>query len=368
MKEEVRAGCHGQAALVRAGRWRIAVVLLAALASCLLPPACDLPEKFPEFTGDISVGPFVKYATNPVLPRGDEGAFDSAAVAGPAVIEEDGGRLRMYYGAVDATGVRTIGTATSQEGLVWEKRSAGPVLTPTAGSYDEGGVSDPAAIYDGTQYWVFYTGWDSGGTPRIGLASSGDGVTFEKASAPIVEPEGEGEYDSAGTAEPCVVFDEGKSKFLLYYTGINQYGQGSVMLAVSDDGQTWARYGIESGLAQPVLGPAAEEEGAFDSGSVGGPTVLFVLSREGRSLLRLWYSGSQAGGSVHVGLAGSGGSEEQAGGHNWERYPANPVAHYARSPSVISYAGNLYMYFNELPPDESTGISLATRLELSREE
>ncbi|MBI5525137.1 MAG: hypothetical protein HY897_02305 [Deltaproteobacteria bacterium] len=351
-----------------AGAFSLCVLFGAALAVLWPLPACDLPEKFPEFTGDISVGPFVKYATNPILPRGEAGAFDSAAVAGPAVIEEEGGRLRMYYGAVDAAGLQTIGTATSQEGLVWERRSVGPVLTPTAGSFDEAGVSDPSAIYDGSQYWVFFTGWDAGGTPRIGLASSGDGVTFEKAPAPIMESGGEGAYDSAGVAEPCAVFDEGRSKFLLYYTGYNQYGQGSIMLAVSDDGQTWTRYGIESGLAQPALGPATEEEGAFDSDSVGGPSVLFVTSREGRALLRLWYSGSQAGGSVHVGLAGSGGSEEQTGGYNWERYPANPVAHYARSPSVVSYGANLYMYYNELPQDESAGISLATRLELSREE
>lgn len=341
--------------------------MFVTLAALWPLPACELPEKFPEFTGDTMIGPFIKYATNPVLARGDEGTFDSASVAGPAVIEEGGGRLRMYYGAVDAAGLKTIGTATSQEGLVWERRSIGPVLTPTADTFDEAGVSDPGAIFDGSAYWVFYTGWDTGGTPRIGLASSGDGVTFEKAPEAVLDNGADGAPDSAGAAEPSVLFDDDSGKFLLYYMGLNEYGQGSIMLAVSDDGRAWKRYGIESGLAQPVLGAGAEE-GAFDSDSVGGPSVVQAKSREGRTLFRLWYSGSQAGGSVHVGLAGSGGTAGRGAGYNWERYPANPVAHYARSPAVISYAANLFMYYNELAPDESVGISLATRLELSKEE
>jgi hypothetical protein len=89
------------------------------------------------------------------------------------------------------------------------------------------------------------------------------------------------------------------------------------------------------------------------------PTVLTVITANNRQLIRMYYCGSATEtGAFHLGLVGS------TDGINFERYIYNPILHYGRSPSAIVFNNNLYVYYNELPDNESKGISLATTIKL----
>ncbi len=64
---------------------------------------------------------------NPVLGVGQEGSWDDAAVNYPSVIV-DGSNYKMWYGGYDGTNFR-IGYATSPDGINWTKADdVNPVL------------------------------------------------------------------------------------------------------------------------------------------------------------------------------------------------------------------------------------------------
>jgi predicted GH43/DUF377 family glycosyl hydrolase len=347
---------------------------LAAAAIMLAVMACPDPN-FPVYTEDITVGQMVKYVNNPVLSRGLPGSFDDLGAGSPAVLIEKNGQLRMYFSASNTAGLDTIGTAVSQDGLVWVKKADAPVLTPTTGFFDQGGVFDPAVLFDGKTYWLYYMGRDNDGKGRVGLATSVDGIVFQKFSGPVLEGGKEG-FDALGVSEPYVIFDSEKSNFYMLYTGIGNDGAGRIMMATSKNGTTWAKYGQEKGLAIPVLFPSSQI-GDFDTHSLSGPSGIIVKTKEGRRIIRMWYSGDNGvDGTVHVGLAGAQIADDgtlvvpPAADAAWtlnpifERYPSNPVLHYARRPCELLFLNNLYMFYTETAPELSSGIAVATRYEL----
>lgn len=350
-----------------AGILAVATIMLAVVA-------CPDPE-FPVYGEDITVGQMIKYVNNPVLGRGQPGVFDDQGVGSPAVLIEKNGQLRMYYSASNSAGLNTIGTAVSQDGLQWIKKSDAPVLTPTTGFFDQAGVSDPAVLYDGKTYWLYYMGRGNDGVARVGLATSVDGIVFQKLSGPVLEGGAEG-FDAAGVSEPYVIFDAEKSNFYMLYTGLGNDGIGRIMMATSKNGTTWTKYGQGKGVPMPVLFPSSTI-GAFDTHSLSGATGIIVTTKEGRRIIRMWYSGDNGlDGTVHVGLAGAQIADDgslvvpPAADAAWslnsifERYPSNPVLHYARRPGAVLYSGNLYMYYSETAPELSSGVAVATRYEL----
>jgi predicted GH43/DUF377 family glycosyl hydrolase len=348
----------------KAGTWvreMIRLTAFSALAAALFA-GCPDPE-FPVYQGDDTVGPFVKYVLNPVIRRGQAGSFDDVGIGAPSVIREQGGRLRMFFSAYNSAGLETIGTAVSRDGIVWDKKSDGPVLTPTAGLFDEAGVSQPSAIYDGRQYWLYYTGRSNDGKARIGLASSPDGIVFSKVPSAVLEG-AKGSFDEGGTGAPSVVFDAAGGFFLMAYAGTGSDGLGRIMFAVSKNGTSWTRHGQDKGAPAPVLIPSSKS-GDFDTWSLDGPFIMRVDTKENRRLVRMWYGGvASSGGSSHVGLAGGLIDETGALERGFERYGANPVLHYAHKPGVVGFESDYFMYFTEAPFAVSSGISLATRFEL----
>lgn len=122
-------------------------------------------------------GPWV---ADPVaaLSPGAEGAWDAAAIRYPAVVRQGGSWLMFYTGSrKDAAGVMhsAMGLATSRDGVVWEKMSE-PVFTGDPRlAWEEGSVSKTDVAWTGDRYVLLYAG-RTGGTR--GLATSPDGITW----------------------------------------------------------------------------------------------------------------------------------------------------------------------------------------------
>ncbi len=138
---------------------------------------------------------------NLVLKTGPRGSWDEIGVADPYVIER-GGVLYMYYLGMDRARRQRLGVAKSQDGVVWEKLIANPIMELGAsGAFDEVGLGEPAVWSSGGWYWMLYTGRARGEKRRIGLAKSTDGVRWVRESLVI---EGERDWDREVVCDPTV--------------------------------------------------------------------------------------------------------------------------------------------------------------------
>ena len=85
------------------------------------------------------------------------GAFDERGVARRHVLPPDaagggGAAWRMFYEGVSARNTHAVGLATSVDGLTWERANGGlPVFEPSAdeGAWDARAVGSPHVVRDG---------------------------------------------------------------------------------------------------------------------------------------------------------------------------------------------------------------------------
>ncbi len=149
---------------------------------------------------------WTKYPGNPVLRRGEAGAWDSVSLQ-PGAVLWDGTTFHMWYGAHRSTPVESspfpTGYATSPDGVTWTKHPSNPVLPVGApGSWDSGGAGITAVVADGGTYRAWYWGWQTLDRIAIGYATSPDGVTWTKRPEPVLEPRG---WEGGSVAFPMVV-------------------------------------------------------------------------------------------------------------------------------------------------------------------
>lgn len=169
-----------------------------------------------------------------------------------------------------------------------------PVLTlGTRGSFDENGTSYPSVVRDGNRLLMYYTGWIKGiHVPwynDLGLASSLDGLTFERTSRSPVMPRNNLDYIGIGSS--CVLRDG--DKWHMWYTRFDRWGTGindhphyyNIKHASSPDGLYWT--------PDPEICIDFRDENEY---AISKPCVLKV---EGRFVM--WYS--HRGTSYRAGLA-----------------------------------------------------------------
>lgn len=128
------------------------------LACCL---ACPAPSSASE---QILLNKIPSHDVNgAVLDVADGDHFDSAWVGSPSILF-DGKTYRMWYSSFfsssEKEGRGGIGLATSSDGIHWQRANGGkPVLeVGPAGAFDAGQVMGPEVLYDGTTYRMWYTG------------------------------------------------------------------------------------------------------------------------------------------------------------------------------------------------------------------
>lgn len=186
------------------------------------------------------------------------------AANGSALVE--GGKFVYWYEAGDPL---RIFRADSSDGLNWT-RAPDAVLEPgPSGSWDERGVADPYVIRSGADLYLFYLGQDRARRQRLGIARSSDGITWTKLrSNPVLEVGADGAFDENGLGEPAVW--SGHGRWWMLYTGRDRGEIRRIGLASSTDGVKWERVagfivlaGAEPWNAKVVCDPAVEK---FDGG------------------------------------------------------------------------------------------------------
>ncbi|MFQ5776584.1 MAG: glycoside hydrolase family 130 protein [Terriglobia bacterium] len=173
----------------------------------------------------------------------------------------DGKTIWLLYRAEDKTGIgqwngtSRIGLATSRDGLDFQ-RKAEPVLEPTEAWEIPGGVEDPRLVKVEDLFYLTYTAYD-GRTARLALASSKDLRRWKKHG--LVFPDRG--WTKAGAILPTPI----NGKYWMYF------GDSDIRAATSTDLLHW------NVIEEPVLRHRAGT-GKFDSKLVepGPPPLLTV--------------------------------------------------------------------------------------------
>lgn len=203
-----------------------------------------------------------KHPANPILTAGAKGEWDESGIERVAVIRLKPDDWRMWYACTGQR--RSIGLATSRDGVRWTKHPGNPVLTPAEpweGTY----LSPSSVLFVNGRFYLYY--WGPGHVypdpqtgklppPRmkyIALATSEDGIRWTRQGAVDgnkgavlgPEPPGINEHPAVGgsgvDAAKVFFFPEEKQKpWRMIYTAFGLHGQWNG-LAESDDGITWQR-------------------------------------------------------------------------------------------------------------------------------
>ncbi len=153
--------------------------------------------------------------------------------------------------------------------------SLNPILRPTASlnfecpvtnkqqNWEERNVLNPSAIVKGSEVYLFYRAQDSGGTSRIGLAISSDGLHFIKQKEPVFYPDNDfmktyewnyKKMDNNEKLEDCLncyfdgvedprIIESNDGTYIMTYTA---YDGKTARLAIasSKDLISWTKHGL----------------------------------------------------------------------------------------------------------------------------
>jgi predicted GH43/DUF377 family glycosyl hydrolase len=178
------------------------------------------------------------------IDAGFAGDSDRYGVESPCVVQTPGGYL-MAYGGFDGEATR-LHMATSGDGQTWTAQ--GTIMQ--RGPQDALAASHPCLVEAEAGWWLFFCGYDGAGDSRhaaILAAVSPSGASWDRVGA-VLEP-GEGEV---ATSHPCVIVIA--RTFYMFYAS-DGGGQVAIAMATSADGVSWDRHGTT--LAAIEGGPEA---------------------------------------------------------------------------------------------------------------
>src|SRR5260370_34533598 len=103
-------------------------------------------------------GKWTRLSPAPIVSPQGEG-FESAGTFNPTVAKKDG-KFVMLYRAQDRKGTSSLGYASSDDGVHFERRPE-PVLVAETPYEKGGGVEDPRVVKIGDTFYLTYTGYNN---------------------------------------------------------------------------------------------------------------------------------------------------------------------------------------------------------------
>ncbi|MCX7824203.1 MAG: family 43 glycosylhydrolase [Verrucomicrobiae bacterium] len=170
---------------------------------------------------------FGRDASNPVFRP--SGAWTAGRAIDADVIEHRG-RLLLYFATRDPTmKVQMIGVAAADRRSnfgrdAWKQLCDAPILKPEL-PWEKKCIEAPSLIRRGDTLFMFYAGGYNNEPQQIGVASSKDGVAWQRLSNEPLLPNGPpGSWNSSESGHPGVfVDDEGRT--WLFFQGNNDRGR-----------------------------------------------------------------------------------------------------------------------------------------------
>jgi hypothetical protein len=233
-----------------------------------------------------------------------------------------------------------------------------PQLVPGPDSWDAVAVETPSVVELGGTYHMYYTAVPTCANPpgctytlyEIGHASSPDGVTWTKSSAPVIQqPAADGDWGSWGIAEPGATVKDGV--IYLYYAMVRCRGgapcapatpaaERAIGLATSTDGESFDADPGNPILVQSANYPASELYEGYST-----PAAAFIDGQ-----FHLFYDVAQTvdGAFRQVALAHATSSDGKSFVETpniLERAPTGWTSYEIRAPVVVDEGDQLTMWF-----------------------
>ena len=221
----------------------------------------------------------------------------------------------------------------SNDGIRWEYECT--LLQSVPGTWEH--VVNRSCLRNINGVWhLWYTG-QNGDKSRIGhlVAPALDKFIRPKINKPVLSPTMDNEGDSV--MNPCVILNEQKVKFQMWYAAGETYEPDVLMYAESEDGVSWHKY------PKPVL--AKDISHPWESYKVGGCDVI----RKPAGSYLMYYIGYQNMDVARICFAISN------DGLQWERpndnYCLSPSpnawdADAVYKPTIAERNGKLYLWYN----------------------
>lgn len=251
-----------------------------------------------------------RYENNPVIGEELGECFDVA------VLPKEEGGYRMYF---SWRSQKSIAMAESADGLTWS--SPVIVLQPRLESGWEDDVNRMSVVFHDGIYWMWYSGQVCGTVINeqnkfyldeehafswIGLATSKDGIHWERRDEAVMKPTQEWEKKSLMC--PHVIWDEDMEKFRMWYSGGGWFEPDAIGYAESKNGINW-----ETHPANPIF--EAIHSNLWERERV---TACQVLKH--KAWYYMFYIGFEDIDKARINMARS-----KDGITNWERHQDNPI-------------------------------------------
>ncbi len=160
---------------------------------------------------------FERFYKDPVLvPEMD---FEKSAVMSPFVMYEDG-RFKMWYAAGEVYEPNVICYAESADGIHWEKYADNPIFCCNPEKeYEQDRIGAVQILRESDGYLMFYIGYWNIDTACICAARSKDGITnWQRVPEnPLITPTA-GTWDENSCYKPAVIRDE-NGLYHVWYNG-----------------------------------------------------------------------------------------------------------------------------------------------------
>jgi len=285
---------------------------------------------------------FTDYSYYPVYTGKDN--YSGQVYVSEAKILYDNGIYKIWYIGVYNSGGGKTWYAESTDGINWANKYTTPALTAgTSGSWDDLFASVGTVIKDNGIYKMYYDGGRVGyGNYYVGLATSIDGVNWQKYPSPVFSHDNSSQY-YIGVQSILKI----NSTYFMYYSAAPQsnYNQFSINLAVSSDGVNWTKY-----QSNPILSATLPWEGS----GIAYPAVIY----DGNQYIMVYHNSIRSG----FGIAYS------PDGIHWTKKYKNPVFSVSNSkmgntiieyPYLIKINGEYRIYYTASIGDNMTGIFMA---------
>jgi len=276
---------------------------------------------------------FPRYGSGYVFTTTTAPTWEDTSAVGEPVVMYENSMFKMWY-----TSSSSLGYATSSDGITWARYVGNPVFGPSgvAGTFDKVAANRVEVIKDGSIYYMYYNGFETSmsGAGKIGLATSSDGITWNRYSGnPILSP-GTG-WDNFSLYNTAVV-KVGSIWYMLYEgkgTGAGDTTQ-IIGLATSTDGINWTKYS-----GNPII----RKGFPYGSNYAAAPNLIYNNGK-----FYTWLMGNDVRSKFFLERA------ESTDAINWnfydtpDLYPKNSYEYISVSDASnpIEVGGSTYMYYN----------------------
>ena len=206
----------------------------------------------------------------------------------------------MWFMNLYNSGKSDISYAESNDGILWHLASNSPVLTAgQGGTWDDNSVEMGYVLKENGIYKLYFIGTKepNSGMRQIGLATSSDGIHWQKYTVPILQSTSSQFF--LGVNSVIKINDI----YYMYYGASpeNDYFSFTINLATSTDGIHWTKYSHN-----PILTPTL----SWEANIVRYPTI----TKDSLGYHMLYSNGKDA-----FGIANS------TDGVNWTKDNQNPI-------------------------------------------